>query len=53
MKSPEGTVTLVPTAAVMIHVTIDTGRATKMPAMVDGRFWECERKIAHLITHIE
>lgn len=32
MKSPEGTVTAVPSAAVMIQVTIDTGRATKMPA---------------------
>lgn len=34
MKSPDGTVTLVPIAAVMIHVTIDTGSATKMSAAV-------------------
>ena len=32
MKSPEGTVTAVPSAAVMIQVTMDIGRAIKMPA---------------------
>lgn len=31
MKSPAGTVTLVPKAAVINHTAIDTGNAKKMP----------------------
>ena len=34
MKSPAGTVTLVPMAAVMIHTMVDTGSAKKIPAVL-------------------